>query len=107
MLSDSPSNYEREPEAMEFLGPVPTTWDETRGLEGRIAEYVAGARRKGRDWYVGAVTDWTARDLENDLSFFPEGNFKMEAYQYGVNADRIPSGYGKTRHQVKQGMELR
>src|SRR5437868_7038820 len=38
MLSDSPSNYEREPEVMEFLEPVPTTWDETRALEGRIAE---------------------------------------------------------------------
>ncbi len=107
MLSDSPSNYEREPEAMEFLGPVPTTWDETRGLEGRIAEYVAVARRNGRDWYVGAMTDWTARDLEIDLSFLPEGNFKMEAYQDGVNADRMASDYGKTTQQVNKGMKLR
>ena len=36
MLADSPSNYLREPEMMEFLGPVPTTWDETRVLDGKI-----------------------------------------------------------------------
>src|SRR3954453_19889728 len=39
MLADSPSNYLREPESMEFLGPVPTTWDDTRVLDAHIAEY--------------------------------------------------------------------
>ena len=63
MLSDSPSNYMREPEAMEFLAAVPTEWDETRVLDARIAEYVVVARRNGKDWYVGAMTDWTPRNL--------------------------------------------
>jgi alpha-glucosidase len=54
MLSDSPSNYMREPEAMEFPSAGPSTWDETRALGGRIGEYVAVARRSGQDWYVGA-----------------------------------------------------
>ncbi len=107
MLSDSPSNYEREPEAMEFLGPVPTTWDESKALDGKISEYVAVARRNGRDWYVGAMTDWTARDLDIDLSFLPEGNFTMEAYQDGLNADRMASDYKKTTQQVKKGMKLK
>jgi alpha-glucosidase len=53
MLSDSPSNYLREPEIMEFLGPVPTEWDETKVLDARIADYVVVARRNSRDWYVG------------------------------------------------------
>jgi alpha-glucosidase len=93
MLSDSPSNYMREPEAMAFLAPVPTQWDETRVLDGRIAEYVLVARRSGREWYLGAMTDWTARDLEVDLSFLPTGNFSMDAYQDGLNADRYASDY--------------
>ena len=91
MLSDSPSNYMREPEAMEFLSAVPSTWDETRALDGRIGEYVAVARRSGQDWYVGAMTDWTARNLELDLSFLAKGRFRMDAYQDGVNADRYAS----------------
>ena len=53
MLSDSPSNYLREPEAMEFLGAVPTEWDDTKVLDAKIAEYVVVARRNGKDWYIG------------------------------------------------------
>jgi alpha-glucosidase len=107
MLSDSPSNYLREPEIMDFLGPVPTEWDETKVLDARIAEYVVVARRNGRDWYVGAMTDWTPRDLEIDLSFLPDGNFTMEAYQDGVNADRYASDYKKTTTQVNRSTKLK
>lgn len=102
MLSDSPSNYLREPEAMEFLAPVPTEWDETRVLDAKIAEYVLVARRSGRDWYIGAMSDWTGRDLDVDLSFLPEGNFTMEAYEDGVNANRYASDYKKTKSQVNK-----
>ena len=106
MLADSPSNYMREPEIMEFLAPVPTEWDDTRVLDGRIAEYVVVARRNGRDWYVGAMTDWTPRNLEIDLSFLPEGNFRMEAYQDGVNADRNASDYKKKSIPVNRTTKL-
>ena len=106
MLSDSPSNYLREPEAMEFLSAVPTEWDETRVLDARIAEYVAVARRNGKDWYVGAMTDWTPRKLEIDLSFLPDGNFTMEAYQDGVNADRYASDFKKTTVPVNKNTKL-
>jgi alpha-glucosidase len=107
MLSDSPSNYMREPEIMDFLGPVPTEWDETKVLDGKIAEFVLVARRNGRDWYIGAMTDWTPRTVEVDLSFLPDGNFTMEAYQDGVNADRNASDYKKTTTQVKRTTKLK
>ena len=42
-----------------------------------------------RDWYVGAMNNWSARELEIDFSFLPEGHFQMNAYQDGENADRI------------------
>src|SRR5437764_12272139 len=103
MLADSPSNYMREPESLDFLTAVPTEWDETKVLDARIADYVVVARRNGRDWYVGAMTDWTARDLDIDLSFLPQGSFTMEAYQDGVNADRYASDYKKTTSQVSSG----
>jgi len=103
MLADSPSNYLREPETMEFLGPVPTVWDETRVLDARMGDYVAVARRHGREWYVGAITDWTARDLDVDLSFLPEGRFEMDAYADGVNADRWASDYVLTKSTIDKG----
>jgi alpha-glucosidase len=102
MLSDSPSNYLREPVIVDFLGAVPTTWDETRALSGKIGEYVILARRSGSEWYVGAMTDWTPRDLEIDFSFLPEGNFTALTYQDGVNADRNASDYQMTKVSVNR-----
>jgi alpha-glucosidase len=107
MLSDSPSNYLREPEIMEFLGPVPTEWDETKALDARIADYVVVARRNGKDWYIGAMNDWTPRSLDIDLSFLSDGNFTMDAYQDGANADRNASDYQKTTTQVSRSTKLK
>jgi alpha-glucosidase len=107
MLSDSPSNYLREPQIMEFLAPVPSEWDDTKVLDGRIGEYVVVARRNGRDWYVGMMTNWTARELDIDLSFLSDGNFSMEAYQDGVNADRYGSDYRQVKSQVTKNTKLK
>jgi alpha-glucosidase len=107
MLADSPSNYLREPEAMEFLSAVPTVWDETRVLDGRIGDYVLVARRSGRDWYVGAMTDWTARELEVDFSFLPAGSFQMDAYQDGANANRYAGDYKKVSGRADRSTRLK
>jgi len=107
MLADSPSNYMREPEAMEFLGPIPSVWDDTRALDGKISEYIVVARRNGNDWYVGAMSDWTARDLDLDFSFLPDGNFSVDAYQDGTNADRQASDYKLVKLQVNKTTRLK
>jgi alpha-glucosidase len=107
MLSDSPSNYLREPETMEFLAPVPTVWDDTKVLDAEIAEYVLVARKSDQDWYVGAMNNWTARNLDVDFSFLPPGTFWLEAYQDGVNADRLASDYRKTTTQVTRDTKLK
>ena len=107
MLSDSPSNYLREPEMMDFLAPVPTEWDETRPLDGKIAQYVSVARRNGKDWWVGAMTSWTPREMEIDFSFLPEGTLNMDAFQDGVNADRMGSDYKRLKMQVNRGTKLK
>jgi alpha-glucosidase len=107
MLSDSPSNYLREPDTMDFLAPVPTVWDETRVLDAKISEYVLLARRNGSDWYVGAMTDWTPRDLEVDFSFLPEGSFTLNAYEDGVNADRNASDYRKSTQQITRATKMK
>jgi alpha-glucosidase len=107
MLSDSPSNYLREPAMMEFLAPVPSVWDDTKVLDASIAEYALVARRSGKDWYVGAMTNWTARDLEVDFSFLPGGTFWLEGYQDGVNADRTANDYKKTKAKITRETKLK
>jgi alpha-glucosidase len=107
MLADSPSDYLREPEAMEFLSAVPSVWDETRVLDAKIAEYVVVARRKGKDWFIGGMTNWTARDLEIVLDFLPAGNFHIEAYRDGENADRMASDYKLFKGSVTTGLKMK
>ena len=107
MLADSPSSYLREPEVMSFLGPVPTVWDETKVLDAKIGDYVVVARRHGREWYVGAMTDWTARQFELDFSFLPNGRFVMESFQDGANANRYGGDYRKARIQVSKDTKLK
>src|SRR5258705_1914505 len=107
MLADSPSRYLLEPEVMGFLGPVPTVWDETKVLDAKLGDYVVIARRHGQEWYVGAMTDWTARELEIDFSFLPSGNYRMEAYQDWMNADRVGSDYLKLSVTVTNTKRLK
>ncbi len=107
MLADSPSNYLREPEMMEFLGPVPSVWDDTKVLDGKIAEYVLVARKSGNDWYVGAMTDWTPRDLEIDFSFLPDGNYSMQSFEDGLNADVNASDYKMRKTTVSKATKMR
>lgn len=95
MLCDSPSNYSKETECMEFISTVPTVWDETRALCGEVGKYIAMARRSGEEWYVGGMTDWNERTLTLDLSFLPQGAYAVELYRDGVNADRRASDYKK------------
>ena len=95
MLCDSPSNYMKEKECTEFIAAVPEVWDESRGIAGKVGEYIAIARRSGSDWYVGAMTDWSAREMTLDLSFLPEGSYQVELYKDGVNADRAACDYRK------------
>ena len=107
MLADSPTSYERDPESMGFLGPVPSVWDETRVLDARLGDYVVVARRSGRDWYVGAMTDASARELTLDLGFLPEGAHRMTAYADGPNARRWASDYRRSESDVSRTDQLR
>jgi len=102
MLADSPTNYLREAECLEFLAGVPPVWDETRALEATVGDYVLVARRNGAKWFVGAMTDEIARELVLDLSFLGEGTFEMTLYQDGLNADRNGNDYKAVKRTVTQ-----
>jgi alpha-glucosidase len=107
MMSDTPSNYLHEPDALDFLDKVPTVWDETKVLDAKMAEYALVARKNGNAWYVGAMTDWTPRDLFVDFSFLPEGTFALDAYSDGINADRNASDYKREKIQVTKATKLK
>jgi alpha-glucosidase len=78
-VADSPDTYAGQPETA-FIGQVPTTWDETRFISGEIGQSIVLARRKGRDWYVGAMTNANARTVTLPLDFLGRGRFDATVY---------------------------
>lgn len=95
MLPDNPTTYRREQESTDFIAQIPTTTDETLALDGEVGEYVAIARQKDGVWYVGAMTNWTARELTLNFSFLGEGKYLAEVFSDGINADRDATDYKK------------
>jgi alpha-glucosidase len=67
MLADNPTTYMREQECTDFITSVPTTFDETVALDGKVGEYLALARRKGDTWFVGAMTNWTPKPWSSGM----------------------------------------
>lgn len=106
MLADNPTSYEKEKESLNFITSVPTTWNETIPLDGKVGEYVAMARRKGTEYFAAAMTNWTARDITLDFSFLPEGNFHIEIFQDGINASRNGTDYKKVERTISKDDKL-
>ena len=71
----------------DFVKAVPTVWDETRFVAGDIDDYVAVARRKGKDWYLGAMGNEQAREISLSLGFLGDGKFKAKIYAGWGDAD--------------------
>jgi len=88
---------------------VPSVWDETRVLQAKLGDYVAIARRRGDEWWIGAITDDDERSLSIDLSFLPAGSYELDAFADGPNADRWGGDYqrSKTRVDRTTGFNLR
>lgn len=102
MICDSPTSYELEPVCSEFLYRVPTVWDETVVLEGKVGDYIITARRKGDTWYIGAMTDWTERDLKVDISrLVGDAQVNVEAWQDGKVAHKFGNDYQKKSYAAK------
>ena len=95
MLADNPTAYEKEKECLDFISKVPTTWDMTEVLAAKVGKYIALARKHGNEWFVGAMTDWTTRDITLDFSFLEQGHWNIEIFKDGVNADHNGSDYEK------------
>ena len=95
MLSDNPTIYQREQESTDFIAAIPTTFDETVALDGKVGDYVSIARKKGTTWYAGGMTNWNAREMTMDLSFLGEGSYKATIFEDGVNANLDATDYIK------------
>lgn len=93
IFSGNPSQAWLEPKFMDLLGSLPTTWDETKILEAKVGGYLVTARQKGPNWYIGGMTDWTARDFDIKLDFIGSSAYTLTACTDGLNAERYAADY--------------
>ncbi|MDY6986378.1 MAG: glycoside hydrolase family 97 protein [Candidatus Thermoplasmatota archaeon] len=90
MLVDYPAAYEKNRKALSFLEIVPTTWDETHLVDGKVGDYVVIARRSGKNWFVGGMTDEKPRALDVALDFLDEGKYLCDLYTDPAQASGDP-----------------
>lgn len=105
MMADLPENYEGKP-ALQFLKDVPTDWETTKVLNGKIGEYITTARkdRNSADWYLGSITNEKARDLEISLSFLDaKATYEAQIYADAEGTDEThnPSAVAISKKTVK------
>ncbi|WP_114952806.1 glycoside hydrolase family 97 protein [Sphingosinicella terrae] len=87
-VADSPDAY-RDQSGFDFIRAVPAAWDETRFVDGEIGEHVVLARRSGRDWYVGAMTNEEARPMVVPLRFLGRGRYRAAIWRDGATPAEV------------------
>jgi alpha-glucosidase len=86
---------------MDFLKGLPTVWDETRGLDGEVGKFVVEVRRNGKNWYLAAITDSSARELSVPLKFLGAGDWKATLWEDAPDSGQNAEHLVKTERTVK------
>lgn len=105
-LCDHPDHYRNQPGA-DFLKLVPTVWDDTKVIDGQIGDYIIMARQSGKCWFVGAITDWTARMVTIPLRFLPTGEFMAEIWADAPDSNIYAEHLTKERRVVEAKDDLK
>ncbi|MBT1707772.1 T9SS type A sorting domain-containing protein [Fulvivirgaceae bacterium PWU5] len=97
-LCDAPTEYRKYTDILSFLSRVPTVWDQTLPLAAEVGKYAVIARKHAEEWYVGAMTNYEARDIEVDFSFLPEGVDRVaDVYRDTPNSEASAKAY---QHEI-------
>jgi alpha-glucosidase len=94
-VADYPSSYRGHP-LLPVLVEIPNTWDDTRCLAGKVGEYAVVARRKGDEWWIGAMAGREPRELDVSIEFLGAGEFRARVY-----SDDLKSKFGLTDRQLQ------
>ena len=84
MAADLPQNYEKYPDAFQFIKDVELDWDESHYLEAEPGDFLTVVRKTKdkNSWFLGAITDENARKTTINLNFLPKGQkFKAIIYE--------------------------
>ncbi|SEM81910.1 alpha-glucosidase [Mucilaginibacter gossypiicola] len=80
----------------DFLNNIPTVWDDTKVLGGYPGQYVIIAKRSGKNWYIGAMTNDAERTIQLKMDFLPSGKYTLSSW-----ADVLSSPQSLTQSEGK------
>lgn len=107
MLADSPTFYEQDENALEFLSKVPVSWDESIPLVGKIGEVIVVARRKAGKWYIGGMAGLENQRISINFDFLEDKDYQMTlisdghtAYDLNKKVESVSKNYTFT-HDIK------
>jgi alpha-glucosidase len=109
MLADNPTNYYKNKDCTTFITSVPTTWDETIALEAQAGEFVVIAKRKGDQWFIGAINNGSEkkREFKISLDFLNKNTqYHMTSFKDGVNAGRQGMDYKKEEKDLDSAQTI-
>ena len=106
MVADHPSAYKDQP-SFEFIKNAPSTWDETKVLNGLPGQYVTIARRHGEEWFLGSMTNWDPRTFDLPLSFLGAGRYRAEIYADAEDAGSLPKNVSIVKTTVDRTTHLK
>jgi alpha-glucosidase len=107
MMADSPTAYMKEQESTDFIAKIPTVFDETVALDGEVGKFVTIVRKKGNNWYLGAITNWNGRDITIDFSFLEKGKtFEADLFTDGLNAEKAAVDYKREKITVNSNTKM-
>jgi hypothetical protein len=111
MAADLIENYERFPDAFQFIVDVPVDWSESKVLQAEPGDYIITARKdKNSDyWFVGAITDEQARDFDLKLDFLSADKYEITIYKDAKDSDweKNPMKYEIEKKIVKKSEVLK
>ena len=95
MMCDSPTAYLKYPDLLSFITSIPTTWDDTKALQGTIGSDVVVARRSGENWFVGGLNADKAKTVKVRLADFlpPDSSYKLEIVRDSINSEKTPEDF--------------
>jgi alpha-glucosidase len=94
IFGGNPSQAGLEPKFTELMAGIPTIWDETNILDGKVGEYIITARQKNNEWFIGGMSNWLPRDADIKFDFLDaNSNYTATICKDGVNADRYAADY--------------
>lgn len=99
MFCDNPTAYMKEKQTTDYICKIPSVFEETRIISGKLGEYIVTARKANNKWYIAGLTDWSAREITLDLSEFSdilktgETKYSLSIFRDGVNIEKNASDY--------------